>query len=110
MKNYNRYETNARNRLRYFCRKNLTLEQAQLLFNFFEDNKELFYQLCQAYNEYTVCRGERYFSLIVNPDVLFRTPETEQEFIKEIKNYIMDVIGIKREDVENGKATDNRAE
>ena len=110
MISYNKYEVNARKRLRYFCRKNLTLEQAKKLFTLFENCEELFYQLCQAYNDYTICRGERYFSLIINPDVLFRTPEAEQEFIKEIKNYIMDVIGIKREDVENGKATDNRAE
>ncbi len=48
--------------------------------------------------------------MITNLDALFKNPEAEEAFIKEIKNYIMDVIGIKREDFENGKATDNRAE
>ncbi|MBR4116878.1 MAG: hypothetical protein IKK65_02240 [Clostridia bacterium] len=48
--------------------------------------------------------------MITNLDALFKNPEAEERFIKEIKDYIMDVIGIKREDVENGTNTDNRAE
>ena len=99
-----------RNRLRYFCRHNLTLEQAESLFILFVDNKELFFQLCQAYNEYKVSCGREYLCVITNLDALFMTPEAEEKFIKEIKEYIMDVIGIKREDVENGTNTDNRAE
>ena len=48
--------------------------------------------------------------MITNLDALFKNPEAEEKFIKEIKDYIMDVIGIKREDVKNGTDTDNRAE
>ena len=48
--------------------------------------------------------------MITNLDALFKNPEAEEKFIKEIKSYIMDVIGIKKEDVENAKATDNRTE
>ncbi len=107
---YNRYRANERKRLRYFCRKNLTVEQARILQTYFEENKWLLYHLCNAYNEYTERRCERYCSLIINPDALFKNTEAEEAFIKEIKTYIMDVIGIKREDVENGTNTDNRAE
>ncbi|MBQ6825199.1 MAG: hypothetical protein IJP34_00885 [Clostridia bacterium] len=40
--------------------------------------------------------------MITNPDALFSTPQAEQQFIVELKDYIRDVIGIKREDVQNG--------
>jgi len=109
MSNYN-YNRNIRNRLKAFCRNNLTVEQAQSLFILFVDNEELFSRLCQAYNEYKVSVGREYLCVITNLDALFKTPEAEEKFIKEIKDYILDVIGIKREDVENGTNTDNRAE
>lgn len=101
---------NIRNRLKEFCRNNLTKEQAQSLFTLFMDDEKLFSRLCQAYNEYKVSVGREYLCVITNLDALFKNPEAEERFIKEIKNYIMDVIGIKREDVENGTDTDNRAE
>lgn len=101
---------NARNRLKHFCRNNLTVEQAQSLLSFFKDNKKLFSHLCQAYNEYKVSCGREYLCVITNLDALFKNPEAEERFIKEIKTYIMDVIGIKSEDIENGTDTDNRAE
>ena len=106
---YYNQNRNIRNRLKEFCRNNLTKEQAQSLFTLFMDNKELFSRLCQAYNEYKVSVGREYLCVITNLDALFKNPEAEERFIKEIKNYIMDVIGIKREDVENGTITDNRA-
>ena len=106
---YYKSNINARNRLKNFCRNNLTVEQAQSLFTLFMDDKELFSHLCQAYNEYKVSCGREYLCVITNLDALFKNPEAEEKFIKEIKNYIMDVIGIKREDVENGTITDNRA-
>ena len=109
MSNYN-YRHNIRTRLKHICRNNLTKEQAQSLLFFFMDNKELFSHLCQAYNEYKVSHGREYLCVITNLDALFKNPEAEEKFIKEIKDYIMDVIGIKREDVENGTNTDNRAE
>ena len=109
MSNYN-YNRNIRNRLKEFCRNNLTKKQAQSLFTLFMDDKELFSRLCQAYNEYKVSVGREYLCVITNLDALFKTPEAEEKFIKEIKEYIMDVIGIKREDVENGTNTDTRAE
>ncbi len=107
---YYNYNRNIRNRLKAFCRNNLTEEQARSLFILFVDNEELFSRLCQAYNEYKVSVGREYLCVITNLDALFKNPEAEEKFIKEIKDYIMDVIGIKREDVENGTDTDNRAE
>lgn len=106
---YYNYNRNIRNRLKAFCRNNLTVEQAQSLFILFVDNKELFSRLCQAYNEYKVSCGREYLCVITNLDALFKTPEAEEKFIKEIKEYIMDVIGIKRGDVENGTIKDNSA-
>ena len=106
---YYNQNRNIRNRLKEFCRNNLTKEQAQSLFTLFMDDKELFSRLCQTYNEYKVSVGREYLCVITNLDALFKNPEAEEKFIKEIKNYIMDVIGIKREDVENGTITDNRA-
>mgnify|MGYP006380342303 FL=1 len=107
---YYNYERKVKNRLRYFCRNNLSIEQAQDWLSFFNDNNELFSRLCQAYNEYKVSCGREYLCVITNLDALFKNPEAEERFIKEIKDYITDVIGIKREDVENGTDTDNRAE
>ena len=107
---YYNYRNNIKKRLLEFCRNNLTKEQAQSLLFFFVDNNELFSRLCQAYNEYKVSCGREYLCVITNLDALFKTPEAEEKFIKEIKDYIMDVIGIKREDAENGTNTDNRAE
>ena len=107
---YYNYNRNIRNRLKAFCRNNLTLEQAQSLFILFVDDEKLFSHLCQAYNEYKVSCGREYLCVITNLDALFKNPEAEERFIKEIKEYIMDVIGIKKEDIENAKATDNRAE
>ena len=103
-------KSNIKRRLKLFCRNNLTKEQAQSLLFFFMDNKELFSHLRQAYNEYKVSHGREYLCVITNLDALFKNPEAEEKFIKEIKNYIMDVIGIKKEDIENAKATDNRTE
>lgn len=107
---YYNYRNNIKKRLIEFCRNNLTKEQAQGLLFFFFDKNELFSRLCQAYNEYKVSCGREYLCVITNLDALFKNPEAEEKFIKEIKDYIMDVIGIKREDVENGTNTDNRAE
>ena len=107
---YYNYNRNIRNRLKAFCRNNLPVEQAQSLFTLFMDDEKLFSRLCQAYNEYKVSVGREYLCVITNLDALFKNPEAEERFIKEIKDYIMDVIGIKREDVENGTDTDNRAE
>ena len=107
---YYNQNRNIRNRLKAFCRNNLTVEQAQSLFILFVDNEELFSRLCQAYNEYKVSVGREYLCVITNLDALFKTPEAEEKFIKEIKAYILDVIGIKKEDIENAKATDNRTE
>ena len=106
---YYNQRRNIRNRLKQFCCNNLTKEKPQSLFTLFMDNEELFSRLCQAYNEYKVSVGREYLCVITNLDALFKDPEAEEKFIKEIKNYIMDVIGIKREDVENGTITDNRA-
>lgn len=106
---YYNQNRNIRNRLKEFCRNNLTKKQAQSLFTLFMDDKELFSRLCQAYNEYKVSCGREYLCVITNLDALFKNPEAEERFIKEIKDYIMDVIDIKREDVENGTITDNRA-
>ena len=107
---YNNHKRHIRNRLKAFCRNNLTKEQAQSLFLTFADNNELFSRLCQAYNEYKVSCGREHLCVITNLDALFINPEAEEAFITEVKNYIMDVIGIKREEIENAKATDNRTE
>lgn len=106
----NRSNANKRNRLRYFCRKNMTIKQAYELFSVIDDDQELFIRLCQAYTDYKVCCGRGYLSLITNLDALFKSPEAEERFIDEIKTYILDTLGIPREEVEDGKNRDNRAE
>ena len=106
----NRYLANVRRRLRYFIRNNMTTEQIQGLLPHIDDDRELLSHLCQAYNDYKVCRGKGHLSLITNTDALFTTPKAQEQFISELKTYIRDVIGIKREDVHDGNIGNNRTD
>ena len=82
-------------------------KDAKILFN---DDDRLINFICYSYNCYELLHSKGHLSLIINPDALFRTPQAEQEFIMEMKNYIKDVIGINREDVQYGTDTSNRTE
>ena len=84
MSNYN-YNRNIRNRLKAFCRNNLTVEQAQSLFILFVDNEELFSRLCQAYNEYKVSVGREYLCVITNLDALLKTPKQKKGSLRKLK-------------------------
>ena len=83
------------------------LENAHTLLN--NDDRLLSY-ICYSYNCYELLHSKGHLSLITNPDALFSTPQAEQQFIMELKNYIRDVIGIKREDVQDGNTKSNRAD
>lgn len=89
-----------------------TKEQQQQLNELIEKADDSLLQfLISAYNDYI--SNKQYvnghyvgvLSLITNPEALFRTPEAEKQFIIELKNYIRDAVGIKREDVSNGNNT-----
>lgn len=82
-----------------YYQSNMTQEQIENAHTLFNDDKRLLCYICYSYNCYELLHNKGHLSLILNPDALFRTPETERQFVMEIKNYIKDVIGIKREDV-----------
>lgn len=88
----------------------MTREELNNAFTLLNDDDRLLCYICYSYNCYELLHNKGHLSLILNPDALFRTPETERQFVMEIKNYIKDVIGIKREDVGYGTDTDNRTE
>lgn len=93
-----------------YYRNNMTrtqYEDAETLF--YSDDRLLDY-LCYSYNCYELLHSKEHLTLITNPDALFMTPQAEQQFITELKNYIRDVVGIKREDVQYGTDTSNRTE
>lgn len=89
------------------CMTKTQYEDAETLF--YSDDRLLDY-LCYSYNCYELLHSKGQLSLITNPDVLFHTPESEQQFITELKKYIRDVVGIKREEVQNGNNTSNRTD
>lgn len=74
------------------------------------DSDRLISFLSYSYNCYEVLHSKEHLSLITNPDALFRAPQAEQQFILEFKNYIRDVIGITREDVQYDTCESNRTE
>ena len=74
----------------------------------YNDDKLLYY-ICYSYNCYELLHNKGNLSLITNPDALFKTPEAEQQFIVELKDYIRDIVGIKREDVQYGRVDNNRS-
>lgn len=91
-----------------YYRNSMTLEQLENAYTLLNDDNRLLSYICYSYNCYELLHSKEHLSLITNPDALFSTPQTEQQFIMELKNYIRDVIGIKREDVQDGTSTDNR--
>lgn len=93
-----------------YYQSNMTQEQLENAHTLFNDDKRLLCYICYSYNCYELLHNKGHLSLITNPDALFRTPEIERQFVMEIKNYIKDVICIKREDVGYGTDTDNRTE
>ncbi len=98
------------NQLYNYYRNNMTKAQlidAQTLLN---DSDRLISFLSYSYNCYEVLHSKEHLSLITNPDALFRTPQAEQQFILEFKNYIREVIGITREDVQYDTCESNRTE
>ena len=48
--------------------------------------------------------------MITNPEALFRSAEAQAVFVAEFKKYIRDVMGIKREDVQNGRNNTTKPE
>ena len=98
-------------RKNYLCeyyRNNMTQEQLKNAHTLLNDDTRLLSYICYSYNCYEILHSKGHLSLITNPDALFSTPQAEQQFIVELKNYIRDVVGIKREDVQDGTNTDNR--
>lgn len=100
-------------RKNYLCeyyRNNMTQEQLKDAHTLLDDDNRLLNYICYSYNCYELLHSKGHLSLITNPDALFSTPQAEQQFIMELKNYIRDVIGIKREDVQDGNTKSNRAD
>lgn len=93
-----------------YCRNNMTQEQLENAHTLLDDDNRLLSYICYSYNCYELLHSKGHLSLITNPDALFSTPQAEQQFIMELKNYIRDVIGIKREDVQDGNTKSNRAD
>ena len=93
-----------------YYHNDMTREQIENAYTLLNDDNRLLYYTCYAYNCYELLHSKGHLSLITNPDALFKTPESERQFIIEMKNYIKDVIGIKREDVQYGTFTSNRTE
>lgn len=91
-------------------RNNMTQEQLEDAHTLLNDDNRLLNYICYSYNCYELLHSKGHLSLITNPDALFSTPQAEQQFIMELKNYIRDVIGIKREDVQDGNTKSNRAD
>ena len=105
---YNEYRERLIANLELFSRTKMTLKQKRDILNI-EHEYEVTIYLVGAYNCYAITHRKESLSLITNPDALFRTPEAEQQFIIELKKYIRDVIGIKREDVQYGTSNSNRS-
>ena len=93
-----------------YYHNDMTREQIENAYTLLNDDNRLLYYTCYAYNCYELLHSKGHLSLILNPDALFMTPEAERQFVMEMKNYIRDVIGIKREDVQYGTDTNNRTE
>lgn len=93
-----------------YYRNNMTQAQYNEAFTLINDDDRLLYYICYTYNCYELLHSKGHLSLITNPDALFITHDAEQQFLIEMKNYIRDVIGIKKEDVKYGTNTSNRAE
>lgn len=93
-----------------YYHNDMTREELNNAYTLLNDDNRLLHYTCYAYNCYELLHSKGHLSLILNPDALFRTPEAERQFVMEMKNYIKDVIGIKREDVQYGTFTSNRTE
>ena len=72
------------------------------------DEDELLKFIVETYDCYVNSHSKEHTFVITNPDALFRTPESQAVFVEEFKKYIRDVMGIKREEVQNGNNTKNR--
>lgn len=99
-----------KNYLIEYYRNNMTQEQIENVYTLMNNDNRLLSYICYSYNCYELLHSKGHLSLITNPDALFSTPQAEQQFIMELKNYIRDVIGIKREDVQDGNTKSNRAD
>lgn len=84
------------------------LERAADLLRF-SDTDLLIEELTYSYNCYVKEHSKEQTLLITNPDALFRSAEAQAVFVAEFKKYIRDVMGIKREEVQNGKTDNNRS-
>ena len=72
------------------------------------DEDELLKFIVETYDCYVNSHSKEHTFVITNPDALFKTPEAQAVFVEEFKKYIRDVMGIKREDVQNGNNNSNR--
>ena len=91
----------------YVIKERTTLKQKRDILKI-DYGFELYMYLIGAYNCYAITHSKEHLSLITNPEALFRSPEADEKFIIELKNYIRDVVGIKREEVKYGTSNSNR--
>ena len=99
----------SKNYLCDYYRNNMTREQIEDAHTLLNNDDKLLYYICYSYNCYELLHNKGNLSLITNPDALFKTPQAEQQFIVELKDYIRDIVGIKREDVQYGRVDNNRS-
>ena len=92
-----------------YYRNHMTQTQYEEAETLLGNDERLIYYIVYSYNCYELLHSKGQLSLITNPDALFHSPEAEQQFIIELKKYIRDVIGIKREDVQYGTNDSNRS-
>ena len=93
-----------------YYRNNMTQEQLENAHTLLNDDNRLLNYICYSYNCYELLHSKGHLSLITNTDALFTTPKAQEQFISELKTYIRDVIGIKREDVHDGNIGNNRTD
>ena len=99
----------SKNYLCDYYQNNMTREQIENAHTLLNNDNRLLYYICYSYNCYELLHNKGNLSLITNPDALFKTPQAEQQFISELKDYIRDIVGIKREDVQYGRVVNNRS-
>ena len=97
----------SKNYLSDYYHNNMTKEQIENANTLLNNADRLLHYICYSYNCYELLHNKGNLSLITNPDALFKTPQAEQQFISELKDYIRDIVGIKREDVQYGRVDNN---
>ena len=81
----------------------ITREQCNQAIAFLDNEDQLIQFFVDSYNGYVKLHSEANFSVITNPDALFRTKSEEDKLVFELVQYIRDTVGLPyKEEVQNG--------